>query len=60
MAENDVEGFVRFNITTTPQEMRDWPVQCITDFFNGVAQVVHAAGKNAEVEIVNDGDTNER
>ena len=60
MAETDIGGFVRFNITATPQEMRDWPANRIAMFFNGVAQVVHTAGENARLEILNDGDTNER
>ncbi len=62
MAEPQLNGCVQFNITVAPQEMGTWPAHCIEQFFNGVAQVVYAADKNAEVQVqrLNDGDTNER
>jgi hypothetical protein len=51
MAEPKIDGCVQFYITTTPDEMQRWPAQAITDFFNGLAQVVYAAGQNATVEV---------
>lgn len=62
MAEPQLNGCVQFYIAVTPQEMRDWPARCITKFFDGLAQVVHAAGEKAQVEMIplTDGDNDER
>ena len=50
----DVDGFIRFNITVTPFEMRNWTAERIAAFFNGLAQIVKASG--AEVVLVQHGD----
>ena len=60
MAEPRIDGCVQFHITVPPQDMQHWPAVAITQFFNGLAQVVYAAGANATIEVLNDGDTNER
>lgn len=61
MGEPRIDGCVQFYIAVPPQEIQHWPAQAITDFFNGLAQVVYAAGKNAEIEVqpLNDGDNHE-
>jgi hypothetical protein len=52
MAEPKIDGCVQFIIMATPQEMRHWPAHRIAQFFNGVAQIVRTAGKNAQFEIL--------
>ena len=58
MAEPRIDGCVQFHITVPPQDMQHWPAVAITQFFNGLAQAICAAGKNAEIQVVqvNDGD----
>jgi hypothetical protein len=52
MAEPQLNGCVQFLIVANPQEMRHWPARRIAQFFNGVAQIVRMAGKNAQFEIM--------
>jgi len=59
MAEPQIDGCVQFYIAVSPDEMRHWSADAITMLFNGMAQVVHAAGKNAQIEILNDGDNDD-
>lgn len=51
MSEPQVDGCVQFYIAVPPEEMRHWPAQAITDFFNGLAHVVYAAGQHATIEV---------
>jgi hypothetical protein len=52
----DVQGFVRFNITVnlSGDEIKDWSPERIRAWFDGVAQVVEAAGESVTIEIVQD------
>lgn len=59
MAEPRIDGCVQFYIAVPPQEMRQWPAAAISQFFNGLAQIVFAAGDAAQIEIVRTENTND-
>ena len=52
MAEPRIDGCVQFYIAVPPQDMKRWPADVIKQFFAGLAMIVYAAGKNAQVEVI--------
>lgn len=54
MSENEVEGFVRFNITSTPSDMRDWSAERVAAFFDGIAKMISATSEGEQVSITVD------
>ncbi len=52
MAKPQIDGCVQFHIAVPPQDMKRWPAEAIKQFFDGLAMIVYAAGKNARFEVI--------